>query len=168
MSNNKFEKIGTKLKFVGKVYYGSCNFQHKIKALFDDNNIELVEGVWFGRSKFNSHGDKKNLTKDLLLSNDAWSTYDGCQEISIYYNSRNKLEVSVLLYNGENLNGFRVGKRWEGVFKGAKLADLRDFHSTIEYSFNDSIECAYNLEQEIKAKNRINEIKSQVLSGNYN
>ena len=159
--------IATKIKFIGTVHLTGWSNQKVIQTLFEENRIKLKSGTWFGTSKYGGLQEIRELAAGDLDRDGAWSTYIGCQDIGILYNTSGKLEIHITVYNGDNFTGDIVSERFKAVFIGATIKDIKPFSESIERQFKQAIEYAYENEERIRENKRKKEIEQAILSGKW-
>lgn len=148
------EQLLLKLKKIQDAYVSS-SYKADFKKLFEEGVLKLVSGEWF-QYKFKS--EDWTFEKEISKIN-SWITFDKCIDIRI----NSDLTVNITVYNGNNFDGYRVDKRWEATFSGFPEEKLEIFKYEINAQFNNLATNLFEMEEEIRIKKRIEEIKKEIL-----
>jgi len=141
-----------------------------VHSLYTNGNLKLSKGVV---KKYRSDID---LTDEYLKYNreiftgrsekyytNNWSTYRNCTYIQLCFDGT-LAKLQIKLHEGNSYDGSREELRWKGEFE-LNLKCVKLFGPYIEYAFNVEIDHQFEIEEEIRIKNRKLEIREKLLEG---
>jgi hypothetical protein len=91
-----------------------------------------------------------------------WSTYRKLIEIRICFDGTS-VKVLISVFEGNFYDGSKEELRWKGEFE-LNLKCIKLFEQYIDYAFNAEIDHQFEIEEEIRIKNRKSEISERLLS----
>lgn len=143
------------------------NIQH---SLYNNGDLKLIKG------EAKEYRSSIDLTDEYLKHKrevftgipeksytDNWSTYRGCTDIALCFDGI-IAKIQIKLYEGNSYDGSREKLRWKGEFE-LNLKCVKLFEEYIEAAFNQEIDEQFEIEEEIRIKNRKSEISERLLGG---
>lgn len=160
MQQQAYETMLKKIQIIGSVRTTNWKIVGLIREGYQCNQIELLS--------FQGNGWVKPETDDEILRylhNDRnWSTYSSCRTAKI-----NALgEVTVEIFDGDNMYGQRQGRRWEAKFRLVE-EDMKtivwELKDTINGMFKNAAEDELDRRKRKAREQAIQMIEQEFLSG---
>ena len=155
----KKSKIYKKLeKLIEGVFIYDYSKTQEIRNLYQEDKIRLIDAQWCDSFKKNY----PDMYKLNLKDNELWCTYSECTTLFLHIYDE-KIYVDVDIYEGDNMNGRRKGKRWEGRFE-LNQYQLKPFIQNINWKFDNFLDALYEEEQELARQIRKLQLSKELLS----
>lgn len=106
-----------------------------------------------------------NGLQETLKNEKRWVTYSGNADISLEMGS-NGFDAKITVWDGSTVDGSRTRTRFTAQFKNLSYKKIYFFTDDINRAFDMYAGHLYQKEQEIKAENRIEAIKNELLTLN--
>lgn len=141
-----------------------------VYSLYNNGDLKLIKGT------IKDYCSVIDLTDDYLKHQRSvftglavksytnnWSTFKSLTEIYICFDGTS-VKVLISVFEGNSYDGSKEELRWKGEFE-LNLKCVKLFESYIEYAFNDEVDRQFEIEEEIRIKNRKSEISERLLGG---
>ena len=109
------------------------------------------------------------ITKEALLRKDdgqgfnkLWSTYKNCRNAVIEYFDESYIKISVYVYNGDNMCGYKIDLRFV-LYAQLDVSFIEFIKEDIEWSFKKYLEDEYEKYLERQKENWINHKRAKLL-----
>ena len=155
MTNKKLLEI---LTLVNSVKSSRWNDIRKVVETMA--SIEVKEKNWNEKCK----QDNPEWYPLDLSKIETWSTYDGDCINLVFSNENNKLICEVSIYDGDNMNGYRLNLRFTATLIMPN-SFIKELEQKILYALDRLAEDSYDDYLETQKKLWMSNFKSQVLGG---
>lgn len=140
-----------------------------VYSLYNNGNLKLIDGnVKDYRSSIDLTDEYLTHKREVYTGlpekfyTNNWSTYKKLTEIRLCFDGT-LVKVLISVFEGNSYDGSKEELRWKGEFE-LNLKCVKLFEPYIEYAFNDEIDRQFEIEEEIRIKNRKSEIREKLLS----
>ena len=130
-----------------------------IRHLILDGEAKILDWKWMGW--LSDYRTKYENNQEHQLKDDIWMTYDRLLLAKIEIKGKN-IVATIRCSEGENMNGMYKGDRWEATVQ-LKAKHLSLFSAKINYEITEKAKRLFDEEEEKRVKNRIEEIRNELL-----
>lgn len=153
----KKQKLFELLTHVGGVKAWRWDTLCRVVTCIKNKKAAVLTSKWEDDFKC-KHPDSYPLKLDELKT---WSTYDKCFDL-VFTNKNGDLICNAIIWDGDNLDGYRTKKRFTAEIKMPKIF-IWNIEEIINSYFEDFLEEAYNDHLKVQKINWINDMRKQFL-----
>ena len=154
--------IRKKFDIVKKIhFYGSHDFTYVIRGWLEKGIITLNKAEWSAPFR---QRNKEAYPIDLSKQN-IWSTYNRCVD-SVIEKTDDGIQITVTVWDGDNLDGFRTKKRFTAIFETSSNEILENewVVSSINSYFKTHILTVYEDREDERVEKELEKIEKELLS----